>query len=80
MSTIKLSKYPCKTNLEKMENLIERLRNQNLQTDYTKILSMLINNLNELMEKYPEPTTKNFEFYILNYQIEKHINKLNKLF
>lgn len=73
------SKYDCKKNLDKLENVIQRIYNKNLQMDYTKIHKMLNTELEIIRIKLEKPTTKNFELYLLNYKIVKNLDNINKL-
>ena len=79
MSTLKVSKYDCEKTFTKLQGLINKLKSKELKADYNKSLKIIELKLQKLIKKYPIKTTKNNDFYILNYQMEKHIQKINKV-
>lgn len=79
MSILKLSKYDCEKTYTKLQGLVSRIPHQNLKTDYNKIMKHLDIELQKLIKLYPVKTTKNNSFYTLNYKMEKHIEKVNKI-
>ena len=71
-----MSKYICKQNLETMEHKIQSIRNQNIKMDYDKILKKLVKDLDAIIKNNKSKS----ELNILNYIIEKHIYRINKIY
>ena len=72
----KMSKYICIENLETMEHKIQSIRNQNIKMDYDKILKKLVKDLDAIIKNNKSKS----ELNILNYIIEKHIYRINKIY
>lgn len=71
------SKYICKDNLNKLDLIINKIKNQNIKMDYIKIFNNLNIKFNLLETNLLSPTTTNFDLYLLNYEIEKNIKEVN---
>ena len=76
---MQLNKYDCKKTFESFNKNIEKLQNQNLKMDYSKIYSNLHKELLELEKHLNKPTDKTFDLYLLDYEIKTYIDKINKL-
>lgn len=70
------SKYQCYDNLNKMYKNINFINNQNIKIDYTKIYNILLNELELIEKNIKNQTDKSQDLYLLNYEIENHILKI----